>query len=81
MTSLNEQLFHAKSQTEKLIPMLSLRGAYAQKDVNNKSGKPHCFVIISEADKRTFYMAGDTEEEAIEWVEMLQKRINDISFA
>jgi hypothetical protein len=80
LSALHEHLFHGNTK-DKLLPMMSLKGSFVKKDTNAKSGKSFCFLIQSEADKRTYYLAAESEEEMDQWVQVIQQRIDAINYS
>lgn len=58
-----------------------MRGAYVQHDSEKKTGKDWCFMIISEFDKRTYYICAENKEEMESWITAIEERINQLSFA
>eukprot|EP01114_Cavostelium_apophysatum_P021458 TRINITY_DN7493_c0_g1_i1.p1 TRINITY_DN7493_c0_g1~~TRINITY_DN7493_c0_g1_i1.p1 ORF type:complete len:699 (+),score=207.78 TRINITY_DN7493_c0_g1_i1:74-2098(+) len=80
LSSTDGRLYYAKSSTERFLGMVILRGAYVQQDVTKKSGRDHCFLVVSEFDRRTYLMCADTETEMHEWIAAIQQQINVFSF-
>lgn len=75
------RIYYAKSNVDRFLGMIVLRGAYVQQDSQKKSGKDFCFFVISEFDKRTYYLAAETKEEMETWIKVIQDKINELSFA
>jgi len=61
LSATDGRLYYARSSTERFLGMIVLRGAYIQHDAAKKSGKEWCFMLMSEFDKRTYYICADNK--------------------
>jgi len=80
LSSADGRLYYAKTESERFLGMIVLRGAYVQQDVSKKSGKDWCFMIMSEFDKKTYFLQADTQADMESWINAVQDRIDYFSF-
>lgn len=80
LTNYDGVLYQAKSPNDKVTGLLNLRGAYVCADSARKMGRNYCIILMSETDKRTYYLGTETEEEMNDWINALQERIEALSF-
>jgi len=80
LSATDGRLYYSRSSTERFLGMIVLRGAYIQHDATRKSGKDWCFMLMSEFDKRTYYICADSKEDMESWIAAIDERINYFSF-
>jgi len=80
ISGVDHRLYYSKSQEDKYLGFIVLHGAFVQEDTMKKSGKDHCFMVLAEAEKHTYYFAAASKEDMDEWMGLIQERIIYLNF-
>lgn len=73
-TDKSGNMYHCKEENGKIMGQINLRGAYVKKEDTAKLNT-FVFMVMSEIDKRTYYLTADSEEEMDSWISAIQERI------
>jgi hypothetical protein len=71
-------MYHSKTDNDKVMGTIGLKGAYLQIDTSLREGK-HCFLLISHIDRRNYLLSTETEEDMTLWMTAIQERIDQLS--